>query len=348
MMERDFKKALEKFDHEAQNVPVGPSSARAWARLSRNEKAPVRWGIAVGWVAAVVLLVLGFAVWQANESKASSVAGFAVQLSQGTAIAEMDGTVVVSRGDCVLSDEDVVVNASADTKLRRSTDGIKLLTGKITVSARHRRKEERPLRFFVSGGTVEVVGTRFTLVDDGTRGKLTLPEGVVRFASQSTVTTELRAGETVDWPQVRRTETLPSEPESEPVPEPTPSPVFEKPTGTPDAEPEPKKKKRERVAKTAPAQAPDELDAVLERVAELRDRGEHEAAIAELRRALGTVREPKTHERLSFEIGSVLAHQVNDRARACEHWQKHTKVFGAGRYAQEIRLLSQHLRCELD
>lgn len=345
-MKRDFKKALERFDQEAKNVPVGPSAARVWARLSFEEKAfGVRWGRAVGWAAAVVLLVVGYWVWQGPEPKAHSVAGFAVQLSEGATVAEVAGTVVVSRGDCVLTDEDVVLNVSKDTQVRRNTEGIKLVTGKVTVSARHRRKQERPLRFLVSGGTVEVMGTRFTLIDDGTRGELMLHEGVVRFISHSGDITELRAGETIEWPPKRAANTRLPEPQV--VPEPPPSPVVEKPTVVPEPERD-LDKKAKRVVKTARSKTPDDLDEVLEHVAELRNRGEHEAAIAELRRASGTVRDPKTRERLSFEIGSVLTHQMKQPERACEHWRKHSQMFRAGRYAQEIRLLSQQLRCGLE
>jgi len=90
---------------------------------------------------------------------------------------------------------------------------------------------------------------------------------------------------------------------------------------------------------------PEDLAEFLERMAALRSRGQYQLAAAELRRRLPTAQGRATRERLSFELGSILSYQLNDRERACAHWRRHLRTFRPTRYAAEVSQARQRAGC---
>jgi transmembrane sensor len=51
-------------------------------------------------------------------------------------------------------------------------------------------------------------------------------------------------------------------------------------------------------------------------------------------------------ERLSFELGSLLTHQLHDARRACAHWAWHERSFRGGIYRDEVARSRDALKCE--
>jgi transmembrane sensor len=87
-------------------------------------------------------------------------------------------------------------------------------------------------------------------------------------------------------------------------------------------------------------------DQVLAQVASLRSRGSFEEAVVVLTRALEESPAGVTQERLGFELGSILSHQLHDGPRACAFWTSYQQQHVGGRYAREVSAARQELGCE--
>jgi transmembrane sensor len=87
-------------------------------------------------------------------------------------------------------------------------------------------------------------------------------------------------------------------------------------------------------------------EALLDHVEELRSRGQFEPAASALRRALSAQPNPM-REQLSFELGSLLTHQIRDARRACSQWAWHDRHFPDGRYRREVARARQALACRV-
>ncbi|MBK7860874.1 MAG: FecR domain-containing protein [Archangiaceae bacterium] len=300
---------------------------RLKARLFGKAPAPavkLRWKRArLVAVAASVVLTAGAALWLVTagprttggfETVAAS-GGFAPALGAG-------GTVEVAGGSGVLRvpEEGVSLALSSPASLRRDPDGVRVLRGEVDVAVRKRPRAAGPVRVHVSGGTIEVFGTRFTLVERGDSGEVRLFEGSVGFRSEGRALEMLEPGQTLQWPRP---------PPREPEPQPDPS-----------AEPEPLRKR------DVPAHAPlEETDALLREVASLRTRGRYTEAVALLDERLARKLRPASREVLSYELGAILTWQLRDSAAACAHWSQHQRAHPRGRFAKEIANARRALGC---
>ena len=86
------------------------------------------------------------------------------------------------------------------------------------------------------------------------------------------------------------------------------------------------------------------VEEVLREVELLRSRGAYEAAVRHLEAALRH-RPRATQELLSFELGSLLTHQLGDARRACAHWEAHQRRYSDGRYAEPVTRARELLGC---
>jgi transmembrane sensor len=84
---------------------------------------------------------------------------------------------------------------------------------------------------------------------------------------------------------------------------------------------------------------------VLARVAGLRSRRAYEEAVQVLGAALREAPNDSTRERLGFELGSLLTHQLHDTARACAFWSAFRLEHVNGRYDAEVRATVESLGC---
>ncbi len=177
---------------------------------------------------------------------------------------------------------------------------------------------------------------RSAVVQDETGGRVTLREGNIRFQAADGVVVSLRPGEALGWP-------LPPA-FAPPLPSPLPSPPP--PSGSPLAPSSPTEPAPWRTPTSAASAGtrPAADEALLDHVEELRSRGRFEQAARALRRALPGASKPM-RELLSFELGSLLTHQIRDSRRACAQWAWHDRYFPDGRYRNEVARARHTLAC---
>ncbi len=239
-----------------------------------------------------------------------------------------DRVIELSRGKCTLVDAQSgeQISVAAPATLRRDPEGLRVLGGTAELLVQKRVPTGPSIRVLVSHGAIEIVGTRFTVVQEPDRGSVTLHEGEIRFQSASGGSRALAIGERLEWPLAPATKV-------EPGPEPEPAllpPVV-------------KSKKPLRVAPPAPIVFRDPED-LLQQVDVLRSRGLFPEAARYLTHGLTTPLRPATRERFSYELGSILTYQLGDPG-TCRHWQDHSRWYPAGRYQTEVLQASAHARC---
>jgi len=171
-----------------------------------------------------------------------------------------------------------------------------------------------PVRVGVATGTIEVLGTRFSVYQDALRGHVELVEGRIRFVDAHTrAAIVLEPGQRHGW-----THGLPSPPEQtkDDTPSPLPSP--------------PHSSKR-----TAPSE-PDAPAGSLDDIARLRARGDYTGALKLIRRLTKITKDQRVREVLHYEAGTIIDDVQDDDDRACAHWAEHQRQFTDGRYRAEV------------
>ena len=310
----------------------------------RRARAPLLVGAAATLVIVAALAVL--------ELRAPSHLGeFQVARESDDLRAQVRGGLVeIERGAVTLVDPPtgVTLETSGPVALRREPSGVRVVRGRTIITVQKRAKGASPVTILVSHGAIQVLGTTFTVVQEPSGGSVLLHEGRIQFRSAGNVVLNLRPGEQLTWPLAS-----PSAPAS-------PSPATQQSAGvalSPRERTAPQPSARAAIAaapSTLPTGAPSapqvapsssSTEELLDRVEALRGRHQFEAAARELARGIPS--QPKAmRERLSFELGSLLTHQIHDRRRACAHWAAHERNFLGGRYREEVARSRRALACE--
>lgn len=303
----------------------------------RHTSAPRRRWRAGAIAGAAAMAAIGVAV--AILRPAAELGDLDVARRSGDLVAHADaGLLVIDRGAATLVDRPsgVTIDTVGPVSLRRETRGVRLVRGRIDVTVAHRPPAAATATILVSHGAIEVMGTAFTVVQDETGGRVTLREGNIRFQAADGVVVSLRPGEALGWP-------LPPA-FAPPLPSPLPSPPP--PSGSPLAPSSPTEPAPWRTPTSAASAGtrPAADEALLDHVEELRSRGRFEQAARALRRALPGASKPM-RELLSFELGSLLTHQIRDSRRACAQWAWHDRYFPDGRYRNEVARARHTLAC---
>jgi transmembrane sensor len=332
MTGRDFDAELraEEASRQAEGIPAGARRS-IWARLERTtagrskpERRPFR-AMTIAAATAVSALVIAVAVLRPP----ARLADLDVVKRSSDLAAHVDaGLLAIERGAATLVDRPsgLTIETVGAVALRREARGVRLVRGRIDVTAARRPPAAPPAAILVSHGNIEVMGTAFTVVQDQAGGRVTLHEGKIRFRADDGALVNLRPGEALAWP-------LPSPASTPPGPQPPAAP-------SPATAPAPS---RAPTSASAPAgSAADE--ALLDHVEALRSRGQFEQAARTLRRAL-SVQPSSMREQLSFELGSLLTHQIRDGRRACAQWAWHERHFPDGRYRHEVARAHDALAC---
>jgi len=331
---RNFRDALEEYERGVGSaaLPVDVDRKvrerlreRSHRRSPRRALALVALGATGAALAAAVLLI----VFRDRGSEGSRVGGLLVADATPTfraVVAAHTGVVDIRSGRATLVDEDLhaslVVRERVQLRRRR---GLEIMRGTVVVRVDKRRPRQAPAELRVSHGRIQVMGTRFTVVQGPTRGHVTLHEGAIRFASDDGRSVAVRVGETLGWP-------LPQE--RRPVAREVREGVIAPP-------PRDRGPRRE-----SPQPPPQTFEAIQQRIAALRSRGRYEEAVREIAGALDERSySQRARETLSFELGSMLTNQLADRQRACAHWARHLRRYERGRYAVEIAQARRRLRC---
>jgi transmembrane sensor len=300
------------------------------ARLDARLFTPVR--KRERFVMAVVVLssmVVGFFLVQAMAPKRPLTSGgfelapeARVEVTREAAVELSPATVVFDRP------RGVRVTSIRRTSLRRELRGIRVLTGEAEFEVQKRSAEAGPVRVLVSGGSIEVHGTRFTVKETGAgTGSVALHEGAIDFLDEAGVTHVLRPGETLQWP----------------VPPPA-APLIDEPAPLPQLQPVPPKEPRPATADWRLFDQRVHAEAVITELGQLRKQGAWNDAVHLLERELNRGA-PDTRERLSFELGLILTWQIKDTASACAHWAQHQREYPEGRFDGEVDRAAASLGC---
>jgi transmembrane sensor len=334
MTGRDFDVELraEEASRQAEGIPAGARRS-VWARLERTMTGG-RKGERGRWRAmtlAGVTAVAAIGVVVAVMRPAARLGDLDVARRSSDLAAHVDaGVVAIERGSATLVDRPsgLTIETVGPVSLRREAHGVRLVRGRIDVTAAHRPPAIAPATVLISHGAIEVMGTAFTVVQDRAGGQVALRDGNIRFRAGDGTVVSLRPGETLAWPL----------PPTAPPPASLPPP----PTPLPASTPAPARAPTSASAGARPAAD----EALLDHVEELRSRRQFEQAARALRRALSVQPNPM-REQMSFELGSLLTHQIRDARRACAQWAWHDRHFPDGRYQHEVAGARNALACRV-
>ncbi|MFT3707112.1 MAG: FecR domain-containing protein [Archangium sp.] len=341
-MARDFKAALVAADAQLLDErKLRAMRSRLDARLFRPAR-PVSWFMPM--VALTASALVGFVIVRLlAPAPIASVGGFElpnaaqepqVQISREAAVELAPDISVIDRS------RGVTISSLARTTLRREARGIRLLEGRAVFEVK--KQPDSVVRVLVSGGSIEVHGTRFTVLENGVgSGSVELHEGVIDFIDEGGLSHVMKPGDVLTWPR---------------APEPPPA-QLDTPTAEADEEFEltplgpirvPKKKKS--------AAKPSDIDwrlfdqrvhaqAVITELTQLRQAGQWNDAVRLLERELNRGA-PDTRERLSFELGLIYTWQLKDPVAACAHWKQHRREYPEGRFDVEVDRALETMGCE--
>lgn len=246
---------------------------------------------------------------------------------------------------CQLSWEAAAANITtfSDTTLTLvQPETLDLRRGEVTIKVTPRPKHRSSVRVNVSGGVIEVMGTTFTIQEDGERGQVALHEGKIRFTHTNGQRVVLLPGQSLSWPAqlaqapVKPAPTQAPEPTTEQPTTPTPEPSNTLATSVTKPAPKPKLNK--------PTRAPDAK--ALAQIAKWRRVGDYERALKALGALEGPDLDPRSAEIISYEIGDILTHQLKHSARACARWRKHLRAHRRGTYARAAQAAQRELECK--
>ncbi len=242
---------------------------------------------------------------------------------------------------CRLTSAEFELVATAPSAVRSVDHGLEVLHGDVTLDVEHRRGDE-PLRVVVSGGVLQVIGTRFRVRQGTEGGQVMLEEGRLRFVSPGG-STLIEPGETLSWasaptsmnPASAHESTLAAGDEA----------AADGESGDERARVRPRAKRR----REEPPEAKAEKNAAeISRLATAhRHRGAPEEAAKVLEGALAEPHWPSNRAEVwSYELGTMYAGVLGDRDRACAHWLRHRQRFGLGIYGPMIERSAESLGCE--
>ena len=275
------------------------------------------------------------------------VTGSNCHTTQGKTELTLDGNCHV-----VVADADLVVESRKTTRLRGIENGVAMLDGTalfdITPDI-----EGPPRRVVVPGGTIEVHGTRFSVVVRYGAGHVDLLEGSVHFIDTAGKTHELSPGERF---QFSANETIATAPRPTPtnttnVAEAGANVELEEPPALPLAAGERlaalADEYKDKHARPSRSRAPssEELQGIVSQIAEFRAQRKYDAAVSLLRGALNKRWDRRTREVLSYELGTILSNQLTNREQACAHWKTHRRQFKSGQYERAIERIESRLTC---
>jgi transmembrane sensor len=361
MMARDFNTELRREDAQRQAEGIPDSVRRSiQARIEQSvagrRGGPRRTRILV-FAAAAAAIAAGLVLF--TPQTPARLGGFEVaRKSADLRTNVQSGLVEIEHGSATLRapPSGVTLETIGAVALRREPAGVRVVRGRTNITVEQRAPGTPPVTILVSHGAIEVMGTAFTVVQGRSGGTVTLREGSIRFRAAPNILVNLRPGEQLAWPL------LPSaRPAAAPSAQPTPSasPTSSTPPAS-SASPTsstPPASSASPTSSTPPASsaqssvepAPKPASAVsteelLDRVESLRSRHQFEAAARELARGMASQPRPM-RERLSFELGSLLTHQIRDARRACAHWDWHERTFRGGSYRNEVARSQRALGC---
>ena len=325
----EFGEELRALDREfeARGMPADVD-ARLRARLERPSRR-------IPWVPLVLATAAAAVIAFVLISSPTKVGGLVVEQSSGFSTSVVHGVISVNEGTATLRDTELAASLSVEpgVEVERFPSGARVRRGRVKFEVARLSSRTASYSVNVSHGVIEVMGTSFVIQQGPDSGSVQLLEGSLRFLAPDSRIVKLSPGDTLQWP-------LPPVKVEEPTPVELP---VEKPRVAPrpptPVEPKP-------IEPVTQPPTPFSSDAVLARVAMLRSRRSYEEAVQVLNEALTEAPNAATRERLGFELGSLLTHQLHDAPRACAFWSAFRREHPHGRYEEELTSTVATLGCE--
>ena len=326
-MARDFDSALQQADVllRARGMPRD-AKLRLDARLFARPQPR----LAMALVGAISVAMGFVVVARLAPRPAPTVGGFTLsEEAVGHVRVTSEAAVELGEGT-TMTDElrGLEVSSLSPSTLRKEALGVRMLSGRATFQVQKVPTGQQPVRVLVSGGSIEVRGTRFTITERGEGGEVLLHEGKIVFLGPDGVEHVVSPGETFTWP-------LPVPAPREPLDELEPLPPLER-------RPAPKPKTQEIDWREFDRRV--HAEAVINELSQLRRSAAWTDAVKLLERELSRGA-PDTRERLSFELGVIYTWQLKDPEAGCAHWVQHRAEYPKGRYGTEVERASAALGC---
>jgi transmembrane sensor len=234
----------------------------------------------------------------------------------------------------------VIVETWSAAVIEREADALRLRSGWATFDVA-RAEPDAPVRVLVSAGAIEVLGTRFTVLEGDAGGHVDLIEGHIRFVDHHGGVADIEPGRRLAWTDAGSVVAAPHE---HPAPPGSDSATPSDPN--PDA---PEATRRRAVVASRPSAMDTETPVAkvpLDRIARLRAAGRYAEAVAVIDAVEADRLDPRTAEALSYERGTILQDHLERTADACAHWRAHSRRFGAGRYRESVAARIEALGCD--
>lgn len=333
---------------EAARVPPGLFARIAHRAEERKARARGRWRIALAASATAAVLLGAGALAVRWRSRPLEVAGFQVASASPDFRSRVSGDLLtVDSGEAWVQVKGLRarISLSGSTRLRRERQGVRLLRGAAAFQVEPR--QEAPFAVYVSGGRIEVLGTRFTVVQGDDAGEVSLTDGSIRFVDDRGHETLLRPGQQLRWPPAPIDEVLPppTAPEAAPLPAPARGtkrrhPQPEAPASSAELAP------TEPPGPLAPAEAAARQRSVLAEIDGLRIRREDDRLVSRLDEILAEGVPEPLRERLGFERCDVLAHKLGEERRACVEIERQLMTYPRSEYASRLQQSWRSLGCK--
>jgi hypothetical protein len=327
---------LREYDQALGRTPLRPAVDRRIRELLRMPPRRRRAGawLLVPAIATVVMGLVGAGMVLRSESATTGGDRTDCRVSAGARGASL------YTGRCSVSLPQMAVRTLRGSMLIEQAGRVELVRGQARFRVDPVTPGAQPVRVRVSAGVIEVLGTEFEVRQQQRRGWVRLDKGRIRLLLDNGHRVNLRPGERFEWSNSAVERSRSAEPESAAAP-----------TGPSEGAPaEPPK--AETASRQGPAPAEVQTAAVERRrrepgvaqVVALRSQGRYSEALALVDELVNSALDPRSHEVLSYERGSLLEHLGRHRA-ACRHWEHHAARFSRGRYAAAVeRTLEQRCR----
>lgn len=234
-----------------------------------------------------------------------------------------DGSAITLATSCRarLDQPAMTIEVWRGARLEPYDDGVRVHEGLLAFSVDRVAPSGRPARVAVSGGIIEVLGTRFVVDQTKRRGHVDLIEGAIQFHGAGDHIEAIDPGHRFSW----------ATPVSRTV-------ADAKPTSSAGGG----DRGSNRTGSSTPE--PVDLSGVLAEVARLRRRGEDTAAIAKLDELDQRALDRRAREVISFERATLVERSASTEA-ACDAWTAHQTRFASGRYQADVERRLLQLRC---
>jgi hypothetical protein len=362
-----------RFDEALRRAAAEWAAARGTPSLDERVLSSLRAGR--GWPRTGLALLAGLAtlVWLLATRTAPTLVAPAAAVPDvifepaACAPAVPAARLVLARG-CTVSivAPGLIIHAVETSELRRHSDGIRLVSGVVRFDASPVLPGAAPVVLFVSGGHIEVRGTRFEVRQDGAGGTVWLEEGRIEFVDPSGRRLPLEPGARHRWTYAPtapptlgpRAVVESSRAKASPAVSPLSLdrdavPVPEVAGGPPGASanvagraplrravedgPDMSEGPMPGLEKVPPrAWSADQTAAAVRWVTRLRAERRYVEAVTWIGRLLEAPLDNRAAEVLSFERGQLLERKLADALGACRHWSAHAARFGSGHYDAEV------------